>query len=83
MDEWLDGKTSDPLFARIALARLINEQMRSSAVTAWDVDQLPEDWLDAFRVLASEGRTQIDARRTIEAIRANWLARHPTYRKRL
>ncbi len=62
---------------------MINEQMRSSVVTAWDVDQLPEDWLDAFRVLASESRTYIDARRTIENIRAGWLAKHPTYGKRL
>lgn len=33
------------------LARMVNEMSGGAIVTPWDVDELPDDWLDAFSEL--------------------------------
>lgn len=50
-------------------------------VAPWDVDQLPETWLDAFRALADQGQHYAEAQAKIQNIKSAWLSRHPTYGK--
>lgn len=68
-------------FAQIALARMINTTLPGADVLPWQVDEIPEDWLDAFRVLSENGQTRENARRRVREIKSDWLSKHPTYGK--
>ena len=43
--------TSEPHLAAILQAQVVNRVMGGVMVTPWDIDQMPNDWLDAFDVL--------------------------------
>ena len=45
------GHTTHPMYSRILLARSINEMSGGLVVAPWELDELSEDWLDAFREL--------------------------------
>jgi hypothetical protein len=45
-------KTSDATFQAIFTAEMINRMSGGVVVAPWDVWQLPQDWLDAFKALA-------------------------------
>ena len=75
------GRTTDPLLARIGLARSINQFSGGAIISPWQVDELDEAWLDTFRVLADELPTMQKAYARIESVKNAWLAKHPTYGK--
>ena len=47
---WI-GRTDDPIYSSIMVARMVNELSGGTVVTPWDVYELPDDWLDAFTEL--------------------------------
>lgn len=50
-----DGRgTNEAHLTAIYLAKMINREMGGVLVGPWDVYDLPEEWIDAFRGLAVE-----------------------------
>jgi hypothetical protein len=47
------GRTSDPLLGRVMLARRINH-FCGTAIGPWDVDDLPDVFIDAINALDSD-----------------------------
>ncbi len=43
------GKVRDPLLVAIAQAQQINRLAGGALVAPWEVSQLPDEWLEAFR----------------------------------
>ena len=41
-------KTDNPYFSSILLAQKINALSGGAVIAPWDVNELPDDWLDAF-----------------------------------
>lgn len=76
-----NGKTSNPYFARIALTRLINNTCGGAVIAPWEIGELDETWLDAFRVQAYEGASLAKQAQALRDAKNAWLARHPTYGK--
>ena len=75
------GKTTNPYFARIAMARTINAAHGGPVIAAWEVDQLDDTWQDAFRALMFEGESYRKEQAALKAYKDKWLASHPTYGK--
>jgi hypothetical protein len=74
------GKTSNPYLARIALARMINQASGGAVIAPWEVENLPDDWLDAFRVQASSGQRRIEAKQKVNSAKSAWLKKFTHYR---
>lgn len=45
---WAHRKTDDPRLSAILLARQVNELCGGAVVAPWDVNELPDEWLDAL-----------------------------------
>lgn len=75
------GKTTNPYFAKISLARTINLLSGGAVIAPWDVDQLDEPWQDAFRVMYFEAESYRQQQAALKQAKDKWLASHPTYRK--
>lgn len=60
--------TDEPHLVAILQAQLVNRLMGGVMVTPWNVDELPNDWLDAFDALVwelpsmREGQAKINAK---------------------
>jgi len=70
-----DGQgTNEPHLAAIFQAHQINQVLGGAVVGPWDLDGLPDEWLDVFRALTVDlpgmraGREKVNAR--LEAWRA-------------
>ncbi|MBS4061462.1 MAG: hypothetical protein KG029_13770 [Bacteroidetes bacterium] len=82
LDEiFISGKTVNYYFRRISLARMINRQCGGAVVAPWDVDDLPNDWLDAFRLLESDGQYRAAAVQRVKTAKADWLKKFKHYRQ--
>lgn len=46
-----DG-TAHPVLWRVFMAQQINIQHGGAVIGAWEIEQLPDEWLDAFQGLA-------------------------------
>jgi hypothetical protein len=75
------GQTSNPYYARIGLARTINTVMGGALIAPWEIDDLDDVWLDAFRVLAFEGENYRQQAAVLKKVKQDWLNKHPTYGK--
>lgn len=75
------GRTSHEELTRVALAQMINRFSGGTVIAAWDVDQLPETWLDVFRGLSEDMPTMAKAKEKVQRVKNAWLQRHPTYGK--
>lgn len=68
--------TSNPLLKAYLIARRINTYIGGGVIAPWEVDQLPEEWLDAINGLTIElpgmakGYQQINE--YLEKWRAQW-----------
>ena len=49
-----NGRTNHPLLSNIYLAQIINLQCGGAVIAPWQVDELDETTLDAFRGLVHE-----------------------------
>jgi len=75
------GTTTHPLLMQIGLARQINLASGGVVIAPWEVDELPETWLDAFRFSTEDLSKTKDARQKISSVKSAWLSKHPTYGK--
>jgi hypothetical protein len=75
------GASSDPFLRKIFAAQTINRVHGGAVVSAWDVDELDEATIDVFYGLVQDlpGIREDEAR--AQAIRMEWLRKHPTYGK--
>ena len=76
--------TTDPILAAIALAGKINQRAGGALVAPWEVDRLPDEWLDAYRVLADALATQQTRQQQqsrTEGFFAAFRRKHPNYHK--
>lgn len=46
--------TDDPVLSQMCLARMVNQLSGAAVVAPWDVEQLPDEWLDAFEAMAEQ-----------------------------
>jgi len=78
------GVTTHPMLAAIAMAGSINKQAGGALVAPWELDHLPDEWLDAYRVLAGALATQ-KARQQQQSRTEGYFAafrqKHPNYHK--
>lgn len=75
------GTTRHPFLTAIILAKLVNQASGGAVVSPWEVDELDETWLDAFRFLANDMQDATKVRQKVQAVKERWLAQHPTYGK--
>lgn len=73
------GATSHPLLANIVLARRIN-QVCGTALGPWDVDDLPDTWLDAIVAMTSELDEMRAGLAKVAEAQARWRRQYETPR---
>jgi hypothetical protein len=76
-----NGSTTHPLLMQIALARTINQASGGAVIAPWEVDQLTEIWLDAFRFTTTALVQSQNAMQRVQGLKSAWLNKHPTYGK--
>jgi hypothetical protein len=65
---------------RVSMARMVNRQCGGAVVTPWDVDKLPQDWLDVFRLLETDGERKKETADRVAKTKAEWLKKFKHYR---
>ena len=62
-------------------ARYVNAAHGAPVIAAWEVDELPDDWIDTMTALATKMPGLQAGLAKLEANKQAWRNRHPTYRK--
>ncbi len=75
------GATINPILSNIQLANITNRLHGGPVIGAWEIDQLPDDWLDAMVLTGTKLQTFQRSFQRLEAYKAAWRGKHPTYRK--
>ncbi len=75
------GALNHPILEAIMLAKYTNQAHGAPVIAAWDVTQLPDEWLDAMIALTTELPQIEKGYAVVEAHLSAWRAKHPTYRK--
>jgi hypothetical protein len=75
------GETRNPFFAQISLAQLINSLSRGAVIAPWEINQLPEEWIEAFRLMGSRGKLLERAKQVLSKAKKDWLSRFPNYHR--
>ncbi len=77
------GQSAHPLIKAIWLARVINQQSGGAVIAPWEVQDVPDEWLDVFKGLEQDlpemQKVEQKKQSMFEAMRKN----HPSYRKYL
>jgi len=73
--------TTHPTLARILRAQKINRLSGGALVAPWEVDELSDEWLDAYAALDRDLPARQEAQAKVAAAFARFRAAHPTYRK--
>lgn len=63
------------LLKSIALARIINKYSHGAVIAPWEVEELDEMWLDAFRGLAYDLPGYQEAEKRTAELKQAWLVR--------
>lgn len=71
-----DGRTSDKRLKAVFLAKKANEVMGGAAIMPWDVENLPDEWLDVFCGLADELPGLQEMNKNQARVRQDWLAKN-------
>ena len=66
---------------RILRAQSINRLLGGALVAPWEVDSLPDEFLDAVDGLTRQLPEYTAARKKMTARREAWLKSHPNYRQ--
>lgn len=69
------------MIAAIWLARTINKHSGGTVIAPWQINDLPEDWIDVFVGLERDLPTLQAQQKKIKDRFAKMEAAHPTYRK--
>ena len=75
-----NGQTNDPVLRSIFLSEQINRRNNGALVAPWEVDDLPDEYVFAYRALATAARSA-QQRQRVEGMFQKWRRAHPTYRK--
>lgn len=73
--------TSHPTLSRILIARMVNQALGGALVGPWDIDDLPDELIDAVQALVMDMPQYRAGVQRVESVFAKWRAQHPTYRK--
>lgn len=68
--------TTHPLLSALIEAKHFNLACGGAVVAPWEVDQLPEEWLDAAEALISDVPSMQVGSRKVEDYLAKWRAEH-------
>jgi hypothetical protein len=60
---------------------MINRLCGGVVISPWEVGDLPDEWLDAFRSLATQGQSIQNARARIDKNKMDWLQKFKHYNK--
>lgn len=74
--------TRDSLIARIVTARRINQTVGGLLVAPWELDELPDEWLDAFMGMGSDLASFREGKAKVEDIFSKWRNAHKDYKVR-
>jgi hypothetical protein len=70
-----DGQgTSEAHVAAIIQAQMINRVLGGALVAPWEVDELPNEWLDVFRAMAVELPELRQGKQRVQERLAQWRA---------
>ena len=58
-----DGATSDPILKSIFMAEAINQRNGGGLVKPWELESVPEDWLDAYYSLHGANGRKMEKQR--------------------
>jgi len=75
------GATQHPALRQILTAQIINRTLGGVVVRPWEVDELPDEWIDTIMALATELPGYRKGLATVEDVLSKWRQSHPTYRK--
>jgi hypothetical protein len=76
-----DGTAIPPL-VNYLLAQRVNQAAGGAFVAPWDVDQLPDEWLDAAQALTDELPRMRQGRSQAKATVDKWRENSPSYRRK-
>lgn len=71
----------DERLLRLGLVRQINDSHGGAVLSVWDVDDLPQDWVEFFTGLQAMPRI-IERQKKIDAMFKMFEENHPQYGKR-
>lgn len=72
--------TDHPVLGRLFQAQRINQLHGGPVIAAWQVDELPDDWITSLAAY-SDGYIDIqNAEKKLQKNREQWLNGHPNYR---
>ena len=61
---------------------MINIQSGGTVIAAWEVDNLPDEWVDVYLGIATDLPDMQQARQKVQAHMEKHRQSHPTYRKK-
>jgi len=68
------------VLARALLARKINQACGGAVLRPWEVDELPDEWIEGLTALVTDLAQAESGAAQLRAYMDNWLASHPRYR---
>jgi len=75
------GATDDEMLIKIFKARAVNLAHGGTVISAWDIDELPEEFVDACDALVNDLPNIKKGTAKIDAHMAKVRSEHPQYRK--
>jgi len=75
------GATDNKMLIKIFKARSVNLAHGGTVISAWDIDELPEEFVDACEALVKDLPNIKKGTAKIDAHMAKVRAEHPQYRK--
>jgi hypothetical protein len=75
------GATQDELLSKILIARIINTAHGGTVIGSWEVDELPEEYVEACRALVFRLPGIQEGVRKLEEYMEERRKEHPQYRK--
>jgi hypothetical protein len=67
------GRTGNAKLKAVFIARDINRNCSGAVVAPWEIEQLPDDWLDTFLALNNDMPEMQEGQKKVEDLRAKWL----------
>lgn len=62
--------TNQAMAVKILQAQAVNQVLGGVVVTPWNVDELPDEWLDAFQMFAKDLKDMVAQRQEAERVKA-------------
>ena len=76
----LKGTTSNQKFLAMDIANAINPQAGGAVIGPWEVDQLSQEWIDAFMAVSRDLPKMQAGMRKTQKVKDEIVASHTTYK---